>query len=83
MNGVFALGAASMIAVVAFFTPDGMVPGRVFGICGLSVVALVVCALRSWRFGTSARHGMLSRALVVASVVLGMSGAVVIVQRLG
>lgn len=83
MNGVFALGAASMLAVVAFFTPDGMVAGRVFGICGLSLVALLVCALRSWRFGTDAPHARLSRAVVVASVFLGAISAITIVQRLG
>ena len=83
MNGVFALAAAAMLAVVAFFAPDGMAPARVFGICGLSIVALVVCALRSWRFGTAARHGVLARSLVVASVVLGVASAFVIVQRLG
>jgi hypothetical protein len=83
MNGVFALGAASMLAVVAFFRPDGMADGRVFGICGLSLVALVVCALRSWRSGADAPHGRVSRAVVVASVLLGAISAWAIVQRLG
>ena len=83
MNSVFAVGAASMLAVVAFFTPDGMVAGRVFGICGLSAVALVLCALRSWRSGTDVPHGRLARAVVVASVLLGAISAFTIVQRVG
>lgn len=82
MNGVFALGAAAMIAVVAFFTPAGMVPGRIFGICGLSMVALAACALRSWRFGTGGRHGMTARVVVGVGVGVGAISAFEIVRRL-
>jgi hypothetical protein len=83
MNGVFALGAAAMIAVVAFVTPDGMVPARVFGICGLSVVALVVCALRSWRLGAGSQRAVIGRILVVVGVIAGAISAIEIVDRFG
>jgi hypothetical protein len=82
LNGVFALSAAAMLSVVAFFTPEGMVPARVIGIGGLSVVALVVCALRAWRFGKTAAHATIGRVMVAVGVLLGTISAITIALRL-
>lgn len=82
LNGGFALAAAAMLSVVAFFAPDGLLPVRALGICGLSVLALVVCALRSWRFGAASTSSRIGRALVAVSVAIGAVSAFEIVQRL-